>query len=82
MLFLKMAAIRKRKRYNLFNLRKVYFASLLSVSVLLKNEEHFQQRHPDQVEFKISTPQFPKVYREILRNNSVEIIGSNKKEMY
>ena len=73
MLFLKMAAIRKRKRYNLFNLRKVYFASLLSVSVLLKNEEHFQQRRPDQVEeitrwcIKISTPQFPKVYREILR---------------
>ena len=73
MLFLKMAAIRKRKRYNLFNLRKVYFASLLSVSVLLKNEEHFQQRRPDQVEeitrwcIKISTPQFPNVYREILR---------------
>ena len=65
----------KKDNLSVYNIRKVYFSSLLSVSVFLKNKEHFQQRRPDQVEeivrwrMKISTPQFPKVYREILRNN-------------
>ena len=52
----------KKDNLSVYNKRKVYFASLLS---FLKK----QGTLPTKATMKISTPQFPKVYREILRNN-------------
>ena len=61
----------KKDNLSVYKIRKVYFTSLLSVSVFLKNKEHFQQRRPDQVEerirwcMKIRTPRHASVSQSL-----------------